>query len=153
GLRGAIPNGVPRAAPPCCDTRGGSCCHHVSGLLGAQRESSRDDSVYAGAERFASAGREGTMPLGGIRVGSLTAPSAWQGDERGHDVAWIFGTPLRTSAAELAGAVDLDLAFGSAAVEEWPERPRIPPDGMVLRGAHPCREVHTEVVSARIDLA
>jgi len=93
------------------------------------------------------------MPVGVIRVGSLTARIAWQGDERGHDVAWIFGTPLRTSAAELAGTVDLDLAFGSAVAEEWPERPRIPPDGMVLRGTHPRREIHTEVVSARIDLA
>jgi hypothetical protein len=91
------------------------------------------------------------MPFGVIRFGSLRARIIWHGQRRGEDVAWIFGTPLNTHATELLRPVDFELVFPE--IDERPTRPCIPFDGMVLCGDHPRREIHTEVVSAVIDLA
>jgi hypothetical protein len=87
-----------------------------------------------------------------IRFGSLTARIVWSGDGRGDDLAWMFGTPLLSPDTELAEKVELDIVFADG-VADRRSRPDIPPDGMVLGGVPLRREIHTETVSAVIDLA
>jgi hypothetical protein len=77
----------------------------------------------------------------------------WNGDRRGEDIAWLFGTPLITPESELARKVELEITFADPVVDDCRPRPHIPFDGMVLGGAHPRPEIHTEAVSALIDLA
>jgi hypothetical protein len=90
------------------------------------------------------------VAVGVIRFGSLTARIVWNGDRRGEDVAWIFGTPLTAPDSELACTIDLQVTFVDGAAA-GPSRPDIPPDGMVLCGSHSHPEIHTEAVSATID--
>ena len=93
------------------------------------------------------------VPIGVIRFGSLTARVVWNGDRRGEDIAYIFGTPVRTSNLEQARKVELEITFTDASPGHWPSRPDIPSDGMVLCGTRRRPEIHTEAVSAVIDLA
>jgi hypothetical protein len=88
-----------------------------------------------------------------IRLGSLTARIVWNGDGRGDDVAWIFGTPLIAAESDLARQVDVEIAFAAPVLDGGRSRPRIPSDGMVLGGTRARPEIYTEAVSAVVDLA
>ena len=91
------------------------------------------------------------MAVGVIRFGSLTARIVWNGDRRGDDVAWIFGTPLIAPDSERARTIELEVAFVDGVAVD--RRPEIPPDGMVLCGTGSRPEIHTEAVSAVIERA
>lgn len=67
-------------------------------------------------------------------------------------MAWLFGTSLIPPDSELARRVDVDIAFTDSAPEQWPTRPHVPDDGIVLGGIHRRREIHTEALSAAVDL-
>ena len=72
---------------------------------------------------------------------------------RGEDVARIFGTSLEPPSPELLARVEADIALAEPPREEWAERPLVPDDGMVLRHADHHPEIHTEAISAVLDLA
>ena len=94
------------------------------------------------------------MATGVIRFGSLTARLSCADPGRGEDVARIFGTSLKPPTAELLARVDADIVLAEPPREEWPDRPRIPPDGMVvLRHSDRRPEIHTENISVVLDLA
>ncbi|MGH7265594.1 MAG: hypothetical protein ACREMB_12190 [Candidatus Rokuibacteriota bacterium] len=87
-----------------------------------------------------------------IRFGSLTARLACEGRPRGEDVARIFGTTLKRPSQDLLERVEVEIALAERAHETWPSRPPVPEDGMILRHAHPRPEIHTEALSALVDL-
>lgn len=93
------------------------------------------------------------MAVALIRFGSLTGRIVWNGDRRGDDVAWIFGTPLIDADSELAEKVEVEIVFAAGGADDRRSRPHVPHDAMVLGGTPSRPEIHTEVVSAVIDLA
>jgi hypothetical protein len=94
---------------------------------------------------------ESTLTIPVLRLGSLVArleapPSL------GDDIAYIFGTSLKAPAADLLARVDADILVresdeGDASIDA------VPPDGMVVRHAHPGSVIHTEALSVSIDHA
>jgi hypothetical protein len=86
-----------------------------------------------------------------IRFGSLTARLHYPRERHGVDVATIFGTSLKTPSPELLSKVELEIHFTEPGRDEWPNRPDIPEDGMILRHLPACPEIHTEAISARLE--
>ena len=91
---------------------------------------------------------ETTLTLPVLRVGSLTArldaPSSL-----GSDIAYIFGTSLKAPASDLLTRVDADIVVRESDDDTSPTA--VPPDGMVVRHAHPVSVIHTEALSVTID--
>jgi hypothetical protein len=88
-----------------------------------------------------------------IRFGSLTARLLSEQQSLAEDVARIFGTSLKPLSRELAASVDADIAFSAVSPGQRSERPRIPNDGMIVHQGYPRSEVHTEALSAVLDVA
>jgi hypothetical protein len=92
------------------------------------------------------------VATGVIRFGSLTARLSCDEPARGEDVARIFGTSLKPLTAELSARVDADIALAEPLREACPGRPHVPADSMVLRHSARHPEIHTESISAMLDL-
>jgi hypothetical protein len=93
------------------------------------------------------------VPAAGIiRFGSLTARLTSESPGRAEDVARIFGTSLKPASPELASRAELAVALREPDRAAWPDRPAIPPDGMVLRHSARRPEIHTEHIAAALDL-
>ena len=87
-----------------------------------------------------------TLPV--LRLGSLTArldaPASL-----GSDVAYIFGTSLKPPTSDLLARIDADIVVRDSEADI--AAVAVPPDGMVVRHAHPVSVIHTEALSVTID--
>ncbi len=92
-----------------------------------------------------------TTGSGIIRFGSLTARLHYPRERHGVDVATIFGTSLKTPSPELLSKVELEVHITEPGRDEWPGRPKIPDDAMILRHLPSLPEIHTEAISARLE--
>jgi hypothetical protein len=93
-------------------------------------------------------------PLRGIiRFGSLTVGLHCQDPDRGNDVARIFGTALVCASRELLAQVQAEIVLTEPSRVEVSQRLAVPKDGMILRHDPRHPEIHTETISAVLDLA
>lgn len=87
-----------------------------------------------------------------IRLGSFTA-LVHAPAQTAADIAYIFGTSVVPDAEARELRADAHVRFVERAAGAAGARPEVPPDGMVLRHGESSAEIHTEVLSARIDRA
>jgi hypothetical protein len=92
------------------------------------------------------------VTTGVICFGSLIARLSCTDPGTGEDVARIFGASLKPPTSELIARVETDIAMAEQTRQEWPHRPLIPLDGMVLRHSDGHPEIHTESISVMVDL-
>jgi len=94
---------------------------------------------------------ETTLTAPVLRLGSLTAridaPSSL-----GDDIAYIFGTSLKVPTSDLLSRVDADIVVRESDGHDA-SAAEVPPDGMIVRHAHPVSVIHTEALSVTIDHA
>jgi hypothetical protein len=91
---------------------------------------------------------EASLTLPVLRLGSLIARLDAPGS-LGGDIAYIFGTSLKAPASELLARVDADIVVRDS--EDDTQAITVPPDGMVVRHAHPVSVIHTEALCVTID--
>jgi hypothetical protein len=92
--------------------------------------------------------RETTLTTPVLRLGSLTARLD-AGSSLGSDIAYIFGTSLKSPTDDLVARLDADIEVRES--EAGPSGVAVPPDSMVVRHDQPVSVIHTEALSVSID--
>ena len=94
---------------------------------------------------------ETTLTIPVLRLGSLTARLDAT-SSLGADIAYLFGTSLKAPTSDLLARIDADIVVRESDGDDTSPA-TVPPDGMLVRHAHPVSRIHTEAISVTVDRA